>query len=199
MYSPAALNNKMWSSIYQDGQCSRGSLSYQGFPGGCKVNLLPTYDLYPKSQNAKLHASGEYRLHSGATLFAEGLYTRQQTAMATKNWTAISGRIVNQAGAVGYDEALAQGLNPANTLYFFQPNLPALQRTYDKTQLRATLGVKGEIDQWNYQASLYSAQSQVATASEYANIASLGFKPSTPLPTALALLPLDTENPLTKQ
>ena len=199
MYSPAALNNKMWSSIYQDGQCTRGSLSYQGFPGGCKVNLLPTYDLYPKSQNAKLHASGEYRLHSGATLFAEGLYTRQQTAMATKNWTAISGRIVNQAGAVGYDEALAQGLNPANTLYFFQPNLPALQRTYDKTQLRATLGVKGEIDQWNYQASLYSAQSQVATASEYANIASLGFKPSTPLPTALALLPLDTENPLTKQ
>ncbi len=199
MYSASAKNNKMWSSLYQDGQCTRGSLSYTGFLGGCKVNLLPTYDLYPESQNAKLHASGEYRLHSGATLFAEGLYTRHQTSMAAKNWSTISGRIVNQADAVGYEEALAQGLNPVNTFYFFQPNLPALQRTFDKTQWRATLGVKGEIDQWNYQASLYSAQSQVATGSEYATIASLGFKPSTPLPTALALLPLDAQNPLTQQ
>jgi iron complex outermembrane receptor protein len=199
LYSPAALNNKMWSSLYQDGQCTRGSLSYGGFLGGCKVNLLPTYDLYPESQNAKLHVSGEYRLHSGTTLFAEGLYTRHQTAMAAKNWSTISGRIVNQAGAVGYEEALAQGLNPANTIYYFQPNLPALQRTFDKTQWRATLGVKGEIDQWNYQAGLYSAQSQVVTGTEYADISSLGFKPSTPLPTALALLPLDAQNPLTQQ
>ena len=199
LYSASAKNNKMWSSLYQDGQCTRGSLSYGGFLGGCKVNLLPTFDLYPESQNAKLHASGEYRLHEGATLFAEGLYTQQKTAMATKSWEPISGRLVNQAGAVGYSEALAQGLNPANTLYYFQPNLPALQRTYDKTQWRATLGVKGEIDQWNYQASLYRSQAQAVAGFEYANIANLGFKPSTPLPTALALLPLDEQNPLTQQ
>jgi iron complex outermembrane receptor protein len=189
----------MWSSLYKDGQCTRGSLSYPGFLGGCRVNLLPTFDLYPDSQNAKLHASGEYRLHSGATLFAEGLYTRQQSTMAAKNWFAISGRIVNQVGAVGYDEALAQGLDPANTIYYFQPNLPALQRAYDKTQWRATLGVKGEIEQWNYQASLYRAHSQVVTSSEYGGLGSLGFKVSTPLPNAWALLPLDAQNPLTQQ
>lgn len=199
MYSPTAKNNKMWSSLFQDGQCTRGSVSYGGFLGGCQINLLPTYDLYPESQNAKLHASGEYRLHEGATLFAEGLYTRQQTTMATKNWPTISGRIVNQEGAVGYSEALAQGLNPANAFYYYQPDLPALQRTFDKTQWRATLGVKGEIDQWNYQASLYRSQAQAVAGAEYANIASLGFKPSTPLPTALALLPLDEQNPLTQQ
>ena len=52
LFSPTATNNKMWSSLYQDGQCTRGSLSYGGFLGGCKVNLLPTFDLYPESHNA---------------------------------------------------------------------------------------------------------------------------------------------------
>jgi iron complex outermembrane receptor protein len=200
LYSPSATNNKMWSPLFQDGQCTRGSLSYRGFLGGCKVNLLPTYDLYPDVQSAKVHASGEYRLHDSATLFAEGLYTRQRTAMASKDWLAVSGRIVNQVGAVGYDEALAQGLDPANTFYFFQPNLRALQNTYEKTLWRATVGVKGEINQWHYQASLYSTQSQAMAGSEYdRGIASLGLKASTPLPTALALLPLDAQNPLTQQ
>jgi iron complex outermembrane recepter protein len=200
LYSPSATKNKMWSSLFQDGQCTGGSLSYRGFLGGCKVNLLPTYDLYPDVHSAKVHASGEYRLHDSATLFAEGLYTRQRTAMASKDWLAVSGRIVNQVGAVGYDEAVAQGLNPANTFYFFQPNLRALQNTYEKTQWRATVGVKGEINQWHYQASLYSTQSQAMAGSEYdRDIASLGLKASTPLPTALALLPLDAQNPLTQQ
>ncbi len=199
LYSPSATKNKMWSSLFQDGQCTGGSLSYRGFLGGCKVNLLPTYDLYPEVHSAKVHASGEYRLHDSATLFAEGLYTRQRTAMSARNWTSVSGRIVNQVGAVGYDEAVAQGLNPANTIYFFQPNLPALQNTYEKTLWRATVGVKGEINQWHYQASLYSTQSQATAGSEYADISSLGFKASTPLPTALALLPLDAQNPLTQQ
>ena len=199
LYSPSTPKNIMWSSLYKDGQCTRGSLNYAGFLGGCRVNLLPTFDLYPESQNAKLHVSGEYQLHAGATLFAEGLYTRQKTAMRAKDWQTIGGRIVNRVGEVGYAEALAQGMSTANTTYFFQPNLPALQRTYDKTQWRATLGVKGEIDQWNYQASLYSSQSQVETGSEYGNIANLGFKANAPLPTALALLPLDAENPLTQQ
>ena len=40
LYSPSAPNNKMWSSLFKDGQCTGGSLSYQGFMGGCKVNLL---------------------------------------------------------------------------------------------------------------------------------------------------------------
>jgi iron complex outermembrane receptor protein len=199
LYSPNATNNKMWSSLFQDGQCTRDSLSYGGFLGGCKVNLLPSYDLYPEVQSAKLFASGEYRINDRATLFAEGLYTRQTTAMAAKSWSPISGRLVNQVGAVGYEEATAQGLNPANTTYFFQPNLPALQNTYEKTLWRGTLGVKGEIGPWNYQASLYSTQSQVLAGSEYADIASLGFKASTQLPTALALLPLDAQNPLTQQ
>ena len=199
LYSPSAKNNKMWSSLFKDGQCTRGSLSYQGFMGGCKVNLLPTYDLYPDSQNRKLHLSGEYRLHEGATLFAEGLYARQKTNMASKDWTTISGLLVNRVDAVGYNDIVAQGLDPANTQYFFQPDLPALQTTRDKTQWRASVGVKGEIDQWNYQASLYSAQSQVVMGGEYGDIASLGFVKSTPLPSAWVLLPLDAQNPLTQQ
>jgi iron complex outermembrane receptor protein len=189
----------MWSSLFKDGQCTGGSLSYQGFMGGCKVNLLPTYDLSPDSQNRKLNLSGEYRLHEGATLFAEGLYARQKTNMASKDWTTISGLLVNRVDAVGYNEVVAQGLDPANSQYFFQPDLPALQRTRDKTQWRASVGVKGEIDLWNYQASLYSAQSQVVMGGEYGDIASLGFVKSTPLPSAWVLLPLDAQNPLTQQ
>ncbi len=199
LYSPSAPHHKMWSSLFKDGHCTQGSLSYQGFLGGCKVNLLPTYGLYPDSQNSKLHLSGEYRLHAGATLFAEGLYAQQKTNLASKDWTAISGRIANQASAVGYSEAVAQGLNPANLQYFFQPDLPALQTTRDKTQWRATVGVKGKIEQWHYQASVYSAQSQVIAGAEYGDIGSLGLQKSTPLPSAWVLHPLDAQNPLTQQ
>jgi len=199
LYSPSAKNNKMWSYLFKDGQCTHESISYRGFLGGCKVNLLPTYDLYPDSQNRKLHLSGEYRLHEGATFFAEGLYTRQKTNMASLDWTPISGRLVNRVDSVGYSEAVAQGLDPANAFYFFQPDLPALQRTRDKTQWRASVGVKGEIEHWNYQASLYSARSQVITGAEYGDIGRLGLIKSTPLPSAWVLLPLDAQNPLTQQ
>ncbi|WP_291934280.1 TonB-dependent receptor [Limnohabitans sp.] len=199
LYSPTASQNKMWSTLYAQGQCHGGGLSYDGFEGGCKVNLLPTYDLYPHRQNRKWHASGELRLSEGATLFAEGLYSRQHITVANKDWSRISGRTVNQDGAVGYAEMLANGLLPGAGFYYFQPNLPALQRSLDKSQWRGTLGIKGEIDQWNYQAQVYRAQSEVLKGAQYDDLASLGFKNSSPLPSAWALQPLDAKNPLTQQ
>lgn len=199
IYSPDAPANKMWSSLFKDGQCTGGSLSYNNFPGGCRVNLLPTYDLYPKRDNSKWFASGELRLNDKATLFAEGFYSRQKMTMANKDWSRFSGRIVNQVGAVGYDEMLANGLNPSSGIYYFQPDLPALDRTLDKTQWRGSIGVKGEIDAWNYQASLYTAQSHVIKGAQYDDLGSLGFKNSGALPSSWALQPLNDQNPLTQQ
>lgn len=199
IYSPTGSPQKMWSSYYKNGQCVGGSWSYVGFPGGCKVNLLPTFDLYPEQKNHKLHASGEIRLNDSATLFAEAFYSQLQTRLAAKEWTAISGRMVNQVGAVGYSEMLASGLDPGYGFYFFKPNLPALDRTQDKNLWRGTLGIKGEIDEWHYQASVYRSGSHVSKGAQYDDLASLGLKASTPLPNAWVLQPLNADNPLTAQ
>lgn len=199
IYSSSAPGNKMWSSLYQNGECTRGSLSYDGYPGGCKVNLLPTYELYPERKSHKWHASGEFRLDDSAHVFVEGFYSHQQTTIADKNWSRISGRIVNQEGAVGYAEMLANGLNPATGFYYFQPDLPALARMQDKSLWRGALGIKGEFDQWHYQASIYQSGSRVTKSTQYDDLGSLGLKASTPLPSAWALQPLDAQNPLTAQ
>lgn len=199
IYSPTAAGNKMWSSLYQNGECTQGSLSYDGFEGGCKVNLLPTYDLYPARKSHKWHASGEFQLHESAHVFVEGFYSHQNTTIADKDWTRISGRIVNQEGAVGYAEVMANGLRPDAGFYFFQPNLPALARTQDKSLWRGTLGIKGEFDQWHYQASIYQSGSKVTKGAQYDDLGSLGLKASTPLPSAWALQPLNAQNPLTAQ
>ena len=199
LYSPYSTTNKMWSAYYKDGQCSGNSIEYYGYKGGCRVNLASTYELYPEKDGRKLHASGELRLGESATLFVDGLYSQQNLSIANKNWSYYSGRIANKVGAVGYAELVDNGMYPGVASYFYQPDLPALESSLDKNLWRATVGVKGEWAQWNYQASLYRTQSEVVRGAQYDNMQSLGFVQNGYLPTTLALQPLNAQNPLTAQ
>lgn len=199
LYSPGT-NPPMLSGLLQNGACTGTSVTYRGYVGGCKADPLAGYDIYPESQSQKLHAMGEVLLANGATLYSELYYAHQKTQMGVAAWPRVSGRIVNQPGSVGYAEMAAAGLNPANGLYFWQADLPALQERFDKTQSRVALGLKGELEGWNYHASLYhtlaSAQHDYDNPDLYT---SLGLRGNLPLTNPNLLKPLDASNPLTAQ
>lgn len=199
MYSPTG-QQKMYSPLYVNGACTGNSFKFEGFEGGCKTNRLPSYDLYPESQSQKIHVLGEVLLPNAATLYSELLLGRQTLSMATNDWSAVSGKIEDTIGAPGYLEAVLNGLNAEETYTFWQPDLPALRQKFDKTLLRAVVGLKGELFGWNYHASLLQTQSRVTQSAEKDKLDSLGIlNGQASLPNVFMLKPLDAQNPLTEQ
>jgi len=198
IYSPNTTQ-KMLSYLYDGGRCTGQSLKYINYEGGCKVNVLPTLDIYPSRTGQRLHASGEVRLPNEATLYTELLYSQQKTDMAINNWPRISGRITNQPGAVGYADMVAHGMDPSYGFYFWQPDLPGLRQGFDKSLMRAAVGVKGVWDQWNYHASFYQSQSTTDQSSQVPDYGSLGIVPLQALANPWLLQALNDQNPLTGQ
>lgn len=199
MYSPTG-QQKMYSPLYANGACTGNSFKYEGFEGGCKTNYLPTYDIYPESQSQKLHAMGEFLLPNAATVYTELLVSQQTLQIASRDWSGVSGKIADTIGSPGYLEAVLNGLNAEETYTYWRPDLPALRQKYNKTLMRAALGIKGEFQGWNYHASLFQTQSKATRSYENDNLASLGIVDLyTVLPNALMLKNLDAQNPLTAQ
>ncbi|OYU11343.1 MAG: hypothetical protein CFE38_13295 [Comamonadaceae bacterium PBBC1] len=199
MYSPTG-QQKMYSPLYANGACVGNAVKYEGFEGGCKTNLLPTYDIYPESQSQKLHAFGEFVLPNAATVYTELLVGQQTQQMASRDWSGVSGKIADTIGAPGYLEAVLNGLNAEETYTYWRPDLPALRQKFNKTLVRAALGLKGEFQGWNYHASVFQTQSKATQSYEKDNLASLGILDQhTSLPNALMLKNLDAQNPLTAQ
>jgi iron complex outermembrane receptor protein len=199
LWSPGS-SPPMLSSLFNAGACVGDSVTYRGFAGGCKANPLPTYDIYPETQDQKLHATGEVLLPNGATLYSELFYAQQKTQMGVSLWPAISGRIVNQPGSPGYSEMLSAGLNPANGVYFWRANLSALQERFEKKLSRVTVGLKGELQGWRYNASVYQTLSRAQHDFDHTDLnAALGLQANKPLTNPNLLKPLDANNPLTGQ
>jgi len=199
MYSPTG-QQKMYSPLYANGACVGNAFKYEGFEGGCKTNYLPTYDIYPESQSQKLHAMGEFVLPNAATVYTEWLVSQQTLQMASRDWSGVSGKIADTIGSPGYLEAVLNGLNAEETYTYWRPDLPALRQKFNKTLMRAALGLKGEFKGWNYHASLFQTQSKATQSDEKDNLASLGINDlHTSLPNALMLKNLDAQNPLTAQ
>lgn len=201
IYSPNTAQ-KGFSGLFQNGACAGDGLSYRGFPGTCRQNMLPTYDIYPERNSKRLHLKGELALNPAQTLFTELLYGQQQSQLAINDWWALSGRIVNQPGAVGYAEMIERGMDPSYGFYFWQPNLPALRQKFDKSQIRAVVGLKGQWEAWDYQASLYQARSKATHTEEYLDYDKVGLPVnvlSKPLTDPRLLQPLDAQNSLTAE
>lgn len=201
IYSPNTTQ-KGYSALVVDGECIQDGLSYRGVAGTCRQNMLPTYDIYPERSGQRLHLLGEMVLNPDTRLFSELLYSKQQSRIAINDWRTLSGRIVNEAGAVGYDEMVTRGMDPAYGFYFWQPNLRALNQQFDKSQARAVVGLKGQWESWDYQASIYQAVSKASHTHERSDYAALGISNtglSTPLKDPRLLQPLDGQNSLTAQ
>ena len=161
------------------------------------MNLQPTLDIYPSREAKKLHAQAEILLPNASTFYAEVLHSQSESQIAVKTWGQFGGRVRNEVGAPGYAEMLAHGLNPAYGFFFWQPDLPALAQSYENGQSRVVLGLKGEFNDWNYNASLYQTQSTSLKRAQTVNYAQAGLNTSTPVLMAGMLQPLDDQNPLT--
>jgi iron complex outermembrane receptor protein len=201
LYSPNTARNA-FSSLYENGACVGTNVSYRGLNVACRQNQLPGFDIYPESSSQKLHALGELWLNNEATLYAEFLYGRQQEQIGINSWPAQSGRITNTPGSVGYAEMAANGMDTSYGFYYWQPNLTALRQRFEKSQMRSVMGVKGEWDNWNYNANVYHAVSKTEQNNELADYASLGITTtglSNPLRDQRLLQPLDAQNSLTGQ
>ncbi len=209
-YDPAL--QKFYSPLYdpQTKSCRGVHLPYPApFIGGCMLVPYALYDIYPQQDTYRVMASAERVLDGGQTAYLEVLHSQSQAKAGLNDWNSVSGRLENRVGALGYDMALAAGLNPARAMYFWRPDLPALRNEMDRQQSRVATGIKGQWQTWDYHASAYSAQSQAAQFQEqvtYESLATLGIKPRNTLagetgfitnPGVLA--PLDSANPLTAQ
>jgi len=193
---------KVWSPLYQNGACTGNSLSYTGYTGTCKANLHPTLDIYPSIEGRKLHAQAQFLLPNAATLYAEVQHSQSESQMATTTWAKAGGRVQNVVGAPGYAELLAHGMNPALSNFYWQPDLPALGQGHENAHTRIATGIKGEIQDWNYNLGLYRSRSSSVLSAESADYFQAGIdkivsgaKVSTLLPEMLQ--PLDANNPLT--
>lgn len=199
LYSPST-NPAAWSALYQNGVCTGKGLRYSSsLPTTCSMNLQPTLDIYPSRESKKLHAQAEILLPNASTFYAEVLHSQSESQIAVKTWGQFGGRVRNEVGAPGYAEMLAHGLNPAYGFFFWQPDLPALAQSYENGQSRVVLGLKGEFNDWHYNASLYQTQSTSLKRAQSVNYAQAGLNTSAPVLQAGMLQPLDDQNPLTAQ
>lgn len=188
---------KVWSPLYQDGACTGNSLSYTGYTGTCKVNLHPTLDIYPSIEGRKLHAQAQFLLPNAATLYTEVQHSQSESEIAKTTWGRVGGRVQNVVGAPGYAELLARGMNPALSNFYWQPDLPALGQAYESAQSRIVAGVKGEVQEWNYNIGVSRSRSSTVLSAQSVDYTKVGINTTTPALLPEMLKPLDANNPLT--
>lgn len=199
LYSPRT-KQQAWSALYQNGACTGKGLSYGGnFDTGCRMNLQPTLDIYPSRESKKLHGQAEVQLPNASTFYAEVLHSQSESQIAVKPWAVFGGRVSNVVGAPGYAEMMANGMSPALGFFYWQPDLPALAQTYENGLSRLVLGLKGEFNDWNYNASFYQTQSTSLKRVQTVNYAQAGIDIYKPVLQQGMLKPLDDQNPLTAQ
>ncbi len=210
LYDTAA--RKFYSPIYdpKTNSCKGPHLAYlPPNTGGCLLVPYGLYDIYPEQSTHRILATAERALEGGQTAYLEVLHSQSKATAGLNDWNQVSGRIQNRPDALGYDMAVAAGLNPARTIHYWRPDLPALRNVMDRDQSRVVAGIKGQWQQWDYHASAYAAQSKVAYLKEQvseASLATLGIRRSDSargepgfMTNPGVLAPLDNANPLTEQ
>lgn len=204
--------SKFFSTLYdpQRQTCNGPHVPYAApLTGGCRLVPYDLYDVYPEEQHLRLLATAERALSNGDVAYVELLHSQSQATAGVNDWKSVSGRLENRPGALGYDLALAGGLNAASTVHFWRPDLPALRNHFERDQSRMAVGLKGQWQHWDYHASAYLSQSGATQTQEdvsYQSLATLGIKPSNQqrgemgyIANPGVLSVLDTSNPLTAQ
>ena len=144
--------------FYQDGQCIANTLKLTGQPA-CAQTAYADLGIYPEEDSKRLHARGQWALQN-ATVFADLLYGQQQSSIGAQFWSASWSDYGQPVGSPGYKAAQAAGLDPANTLLLWRPNLPPIRERHDIENGRVSVGIKGEWNDWSYQSSAYLAQNK---------------------------------------
>lgn len=164
--SPAMLQQRASSStsfarvngFYQDGQCAANTLKVSGQPA-CAQTAYSQLGIYPETDSKRLHARGQWALPD-ATVFADLLYGQHIASIGAQQWSASWSGYGQATGSPGHAAALAAGLDPANTLLLWRPDLPPIRERHENETSRLSVGIKGEWKDWNYQSSAYQAQNK---------------------------------------
>jgi iron complex outermembrane receptor protein len=165
---------KVWNAAYQQGSCSGGGVPMVD-QKACLYNPYPTFGIYPQQDTKRVYAKGSMQLDNGAVAFVEAAYNNRLQLLSNRTWDTYISRIGSDPSDPGYGLALANGFTPGSSYLLFRPTeLGAWGRSYNDSNSRLVLGVKGEWNEWRYNSALYQSQSFASYAIEGATYPNLG-------------------------
>ncbi len=191
---------KAYSSLYDKGACPSLYLPMIG-QTACLYNGHSNATLYPQQDSQRVLLTGEKSLAMGAIGYAEILYASlKDSEFYGISWPTLFSRLGTTPTSVGVQEAVAAGLDPRKTQYWWSPSgVQGLRRAHQQDNWRVATGLKGAWHAWDYHASLYKAQALVQRRAETSGFASLGWVNGRTLNDPNMLKALTADNPLTGQ
>lgn len=143
----------------RDGACATGTLRMAA-QAACLDNPYPRLGLSPREAHQRLHLNAERALNPGLVVFGQVLLAQSQSSLSYKPWSAARSAVGLLPGSEAQAQALAAGLDPAQTRLHWQPDLAALRLANVQSHARWSLGLRGEHAGWDHQSQLYLARSQ---------------------------------------
>ncbi len=205
--SPAAFfdtsSSQLVNNTYKNGACPQGSLLLRGYTA-CMNNVYPGLDIYPRQDTQRLHARFDRVLSADIKAYAEVIYGQHKETMATGRWPFVARLVGSDPNDAGYAEAVALGLDPSASYMLWKADLPGLQQRRTHESLRASAGVQGLWNEWDYRVQAYQSQSKVRTDNETlmtsdGSLVGDGAFDITGLKNPLFFQPLNAGNPLTAE
>lgn len=157
LYSPApSVWNSAWSPLLAQAQPCPTSWSADPSGTYCQGNPYPQLDYYPSQRRTALHVRGDVVIDSGQQLFADLLWgTNTQQARTVFDSTA---RWVDASSPVAAPW-LAQAGMSSGAWVLWRPAIAGPVLGFEHTTLSAHIGLKGQWQTWDYQASAHYTQS----------------------------------------
>lgn len=144
---------KYRSANYSNGACSGDGVPMWG-QNACYYNNYANAGLYPETRISRFYSQGEKLIDAGTTVFFEVGYRSIEENRANRLWPSSALALSGSPNAVGSDLATQYGFDPAKTSLYWRPTeLGLLMQGYGQREQRAKIGVKGEWQTWNYNAS----------------------------------------------
>lgn len=164
----STYGGRLWNAQYQDGRCPDRQVPAVGQPA-CLYNPYPEFGLYPQTDSKRFYGKGSYYVDASRVVYAELAYSEKSQYKNYSMWQTSYGVIGSSPSSPGYALATANGFVPGQTYLMYRPTeLGTRARQYDDNNQRVAVGIKGEINEWNYNASLYQAESESSLSIDYA-------------------------------
>ncbi len=189
----STYGGRLWNAQYQDGRCPDRQVPAVGQPA-CLYNPYPEFGLYPQMDSKRFYSKGSYSVDASTVVYAELAYSEKSQYKNYSLWPTTYGVIGSSSTSPGYALAKDNGFIPGRTYLMYRPTeLGTMARQYDDKNQRAVVGIKGDLNEWNYTASLYQAESESSFGYDYALYSNVGI-----LTTDARLSSLYSSNPATQ-
>jgi iron complex outermembrane receptor protein len=170
----STYGGRLWNAQYQDGRCPDRQVPAVGQPA-CLYNPYPEFGLYPQTDSKRFYSKGSYYVDASRVVYAELAYSEKSQYKNYSLWPTTYGVIGSSISSPGYALATANGFVPGRTYLMYRPTeLGTMARRYDDSNQRVVVGIKGEINEWNYNASLYQTESESSYGFDYALYSNAG-------------------------